>query len=168
MKHFLLAMLLIISHISFAQKTPEELGEITFDYFKKNKLDSFFTLIPTLSEFGSFAKAIGIDTTSTHYREFVASYPLVVKNFKVRCVQLLTDSASMDFSWQLAKLEKIEKSQEALPLDNIKPDSKLITITIIDVYFSNANKQFILTLGDAAFYNGVWKPGNDISITQLQ
>ncbi|UAY53044.1 hypothetical protein [Ferruginibacter albus] len=152
----------LLSSTVFGQRTPEELGRIAFNCFQKNQLDSFFKLKPTVSELTELGKNYGIDTTSDQYKDFLIRYPVVIKNFKERCKKLLEDSAELGFSWTTAKIDTIEASTKTLSLDNPDPKNKPVIITIIDVYILSNDKRFKLTLGDAALYNGIWKPGNNI------
>jgi hypothetical protein len=163
----ILFWLTFVSSSTHGQNTPEALGQITFNCFQQNKLDSFYKLIPSVVEISEFGKQMGIDSNSEQYKQFVEQYPFVIKNFKNRCSQLLRDTIDYRFSWTFAKLDKIERSDKLLAIDNRDPNSKTVTITIIDIYFISNNKRLKLSLGDAHSYNGIWKPGNHIGISEL-
>jgi hypothetical protein len=150
---------------SFGQKTPEELGQTTFYCFKSKNLDSLYKLIPTINEVAEFGKTLGLDSNSTEFKEFVKRYPLVIQNFKKICYDLQTDTTELNFSWTKAKLEKIEKLEKTIPIDNRKPDSKTVILTIVEIYFTSNDKKLKLTLGDANAYSAIWKPGNNITLT---
>ena len=150
---------------SFGQKTPEALGQTTFYCFKSNNLDSLYKLIPTINEVAELGKTIGIDSNSTEFNAFVKRYPLVIQNFKKKCYDLQTDTTELNFSWTIAKLEKIEKLEKTIPIDNRKADSKTVILTIVEIYFTSNNKKLKLTLGDANAYNAIWKLGNTINLT---
>jgi hypothetical protein len=167
MKRFsgLLVTLTLLTSIAWGQNTPEALGQIAFNSFQQDDLDSFYRLIPSITEIVDFGATIGIDTTSDQYSQFVKGYPLGISNFKEKCSRL--SKSTTDFNWTLAKLEKIQKSQKIIPIDNRDTNSKAVTITVIDIYFYSNDKRFKLTLGDANCYGGIWKPGNNINIIKL-
>jgi hypothetical protein len=163
----ILIWLTLICPYIHAQNTPEALGQFTFNCFQQNKLDSFYTLIPSVAEISAFGKTVGTDSNAEQYKQFVKQYPFAVKDFKDRCNQLLTDTIDYAFSWASAKLDKIETSEKILPLDNHDPNSRTVTLTLIDIYFFSNNKRLKLSIGDANAYNGTWKPGNNIGIARL-
>lgn len=150
----------------YGQKTPQELGQLTFNCFQKGNLDSLYKLIPTISEIADFGKAIGIDSSSTQFKEFINGYPQVIKHFKELCNDIINDTTELQFSWTTATLMRIEKSERALPIDNRDPNSKTVLITIVDVFFSSNDKTFKHTLGDANMYSNIWKPGNNLSLVR--
>jgi hypothetical protein len=154
------------STVAIGQRTPVELGQITFECFQKHQLDSFYTLKPTITDLTELGNSLGIDTASDQYQEFKKRYPLVIQNFKDKCVQLRNDTVQLGLSWTMAKVDTIEISTTALPLDNRNSNGKNVNITIIDIYLKSDGKRFKLTLGDVASYNGIWKAGNIIEITR--
>jgi len=166
-KHLSVVLLLFFINASglFAQKTPEELGENTFRYFRNNNLDSFFLLIPTMGELSTFSKSIGIDSNAQAYKEFVERYPLVINHFKNECMVIYSDSDKLGFSWVDAVLEKVVATTKELSADKSYPGIKPPVITIINIYFLAGNKKLRLQLGDANKYNEIWKPGNNIKLT---
>jgi len=149
---------------TYGQKTPEDLGQITFYCFKSNNLDSFYKLIPTINEVAEFGKTLGLDSNSTKFQEFIKRYPLVIQHFKQLCKNLQVDTTELNFSWTKAKLERIEKSEKTIPIDNRNPNSKTAILTIVDIYFTSNGETLKLTLGDANDYSGIWKPGNNIAL----
>ena len=44
----------------YGQKTPDDLGRITFHYFKSNNLDSLYRLIPSLTELSEYGKKMAL------------------------------------------------------------------------------------------------------------
>lgn len=157
---------IFFSAVASGQRTPEELGQLTFDCFQKNQLDSLFKLKPTLSDLTEFGRSLGVDTGSEQYQEFMKRYPLVIENYKEKCHQLLYDTTELGLNWKIARVDTIEKSTKILPLDNRNSKNQTVTITIVDIYIISNGKGYKLTLGDVASYNGIWKPGNNIEITR--
>ena len=148
----------------YGQKTPEDLGRVTFDCFQTNKLDSFFNLIPSFEELRKFGKTIGIDSPSADFNEVKERYPLVVEHFKQECKNIYSDTLVPGFSWTAATLTKIEKSEVNLPLAMSDPAGETILLTIINIHFSSRGADFVLQLGDTHKYDETWKPGNQIKI----
>jgi hypothetical protein len=161
----ILFFLTVFCSNTFAQKTPEELGQATFYCFHQKNLDSFFKLIPSVSEILEFGRTLDIDSNSIEFKEFLSRYPLVIKRFKENCYELLTDSSNLNFSWTKARLEKVEKSEKTLLLDNTNANTKSVVLTIVDIYFISNDKKLKVTLGDANKYKGIWKPGNNIALS---
>lgn len=95
-------------------------------------------------------------------------YPNVIRGFKLKCEELLNDTTDLNFSWSSARLEKIVTSTKRVYADNRDPNTKSITITIIEILFLSNNKRFSLSLGDANNYNGIWRPGNRIGVEELK
>jgi hypothetical protein len=147
-----------------SQKTPADFGNTSFWCFQHNRMDSLFKLIPTLQDLSGFAKEMGIVEGSATYQSFLNRYPLVVKSFKDKCFQIQHDSLDYKFSWINAKLEKIEPVEKTITPDNI-PNKKPVLMTGLNIYFSSKGQDYILKFGDLHQYGGVWKPGNNISLT---
>jgi hypothetical protein len=153
------------STVARAQRTPEDLAIFAFYSFQENNLDSFYRLIPTVGEIRDFGLSAGLDTNSAGYKEFVTQYPSVVDEFKQKCVAIQNDSARLHFSWANSNLDSISISEKNVPVDNRDPKSKTVAVTILDIYFTSNKHLLKLTLGDANKYNGIWKPGNSIALS---
>lgn len=151
-----------------AQKTPEELGAMTFFAFQKDSIENFFRLKPTFDELKKSGEKMGVDSLSDQFKQFENRYPLVIEFFKKKCLTLLNDTLENKLSWKNAKLQKIEKRDTILLLDNSDVNSKRVTITIVDIHFISNNKNFILQLGDAFQYDEIWKPGNNIELIRIK
>lgn len=164
---WLLITLLWLCADTRGQNTPEALGNTTFHCFQQSNLDSFFLLLPTLPEIIEFGISIGVDTTTNDFKQFVNEYPNEISTFKKKCKRILHDDLDANFRWALATLDKVQKSQFDIPIDEHDPNSKTITLTVIDIYFYVNKLRYKLSLGDANAYNGIWKPGNQISLIQF-
>jgi len=147
-----------------SQKTPADFGNTGFWCFQHNRMDSLFKLIPTVQDLSGFAKEMGIVEGSAEYQSFVNRYPLVIKSFKDKCYQIQHDSLDYKFSWINAKLEKLEPVEKTIIPDNM-PNKKPVLLTGLNIYFSSKNQGYILKFGDLHQYGGVWKPGNNVSLT---
>jgi hypothetical protein len=159
---FLLSVL--VAAPAFSQHTAMSLGQMTFKYFKENRMDKFFTLIPTIHEMGEFGKSLGFDSSSVPYKNFLEQYPLVIKTFKRKCVNIEADTAGLNVNWSAAQLVKVDTAEKTIPVNNRTNANRTIKLTIISIHFTSNKKEFVLQLGDAREYNGIWKPGNNIKI----
>lgn len=146
------------------QKTPADFGGTAFWCFQHNRLDSLFMRIPTLADLTDFAKDLGIREGTEEYSSFTKRYPLVIKSFKEKCFQIQRDSLDYKFSWANAKLEKMEQVERAVTAENI-PNGKPVVMTGLNIYFTSKGQSYILKFGDLHQYGGIWKPGNNISLT---
>lgn len=164
----LLLLLAVTSTQLSAQKTVEELGRSTFRHFKNNHLDSFYALKPTLADLTEFARTMGIDSNSSQYKAFLVEYPNVINRFRERCAELRADTAQLGLRWKDARLEKVDSRTTQIPLNNRDGNSKTVTITIVDILFVSNQKRYQLTLGDAFNYQGIWKPGNNIDLEEVE
>jgi hypothetical protein len=159
----LMASLFLVTE-GYAQRTPADFGAKAFRCFQHNHVDSLLMLTPSLPELSAFAKDLGIVEGSDAYRSFIKRYPLVIQSFKDKCYQIQRDSLDYKFSWTNAKLDKVETVEKTITPDNV-PNKKVVPLTAINIYFSSKGQQYILTFGDLHPYNGIWKPGNNISLT---
>jgi len=153
---------------SNAQKTPEELGTMAFFAFQKDSLENFFRLKPSFAELKKFGQKMGIDSLSDQFKDFEKRYPLVIEFFKKKCSNLLNDTLENKFSWKNANLQKVEKRDTVLLLNNSDTNSLRVTITIVDIHFTSEDKNFILRLGDTFQYGEIWKPGNNIELIRVK
>jgi hypothetical protein len=160
---FLMSALLFANKVQ-SQKTPADFGNTAFWCFQHNRTDSLFKLLPTLQDLSGFAKEMGIVEGSPAYQSFLNRYPLVIKSFKDKCYQIQHDSLDYKFSWINAKLEKLEPVERTITPDNM-PNKKPVLLTGLNIYFLSKGQSYILKFGDLHQYGGVWKPGNNISLT---
>lgn len=149
---------------SNSQITPADFGSLAFWCFQHNRLDSLFRGVPSLKDLSGFAKELGIAEGTEAYSSFLKRYPLVIKSFKDKCFQIQRDSLDYKFSWTHAKLDKVEPEQKTIIPENV-PSKKPVTLTSVNIYFTSRGQSFILKFGDLHQYGGVWKPGNNLSLT---
>ena len=147
-----------------SQKTPADFGKTSFWCFQHNRIDSLFTLIPTLQDLTGFAREMGILEGSPAYESFLKRYPLVVKSFRDKCFQIQRDSLDYKFSWANAKLEKLEPVEKSMTPDNTANNSSILVFGV-NIYFSSKGQVYILKFADLHQYKTIWKPGNNVSLT---
>jgi hypothetical protein len=168
MKRILILSLLcaefLFSENLHAQKTPKELGQKSFYYFQKTKLDSFFLLIPTIAEIAEIGMAMGRDTSAPEFKKFVAAYSEKVKKFKERCFIISKDNPERNLSWSKTKLKKIEIKEHKLFIDD-SGKSKFLLLKDINVYFTCRTKTFTLRMREAYKFNDIWKLGDNIFLS---
>jgi hypothetical protein len=155
---------LFMISVTFGQKTPVDFGAMAFWCFQHNRLDSIFMVIPTMNDLSGFAKELGIAPGTEAYSSFLNRYPLIIKSFKDKCYQIQRDSFEYKFSWVHAKLEKLEPQQKTIIPDNT-PSKKPVIQTSVNIYFSSKGQVYTLKFGDLHLYTGIWKPGNNLSLT---
>lgn len=149
---------------SYGQKSPADFGRMAFWCFQHNRLDSLFKSIPTLADLSGFAKELGIAEGTEAYSSFIKRYPLVIKSFKDKCYQIQRDSLDCKFSWTNAKFDKMEQVEKTVSAENI-PTKNIVVITGLSIYFTSMRQSYLMNFGDLHRYGGVWKPGNNLTLT---
>jgi len=166
MKRFLPLFIsaLFLTGAIYSQKTPFDFGRMAFWCFQHNRLDSLFKSIPTMPELLGFAKELGINEGTEAYSSFIKRYPLVVKSFKDKCYQIQRDSFEYKFSWANANTSKMDQLEKTVTAEN-SPNKNAVAMTVLSIYFTSRGQSFMLKFGDLHQYGGIWKPGNNLSLT---
>lgn len=146
------------------QKTPSDFGTMAFWCFQHNRLDSLFKSIPTKDDLSRFAKELGIQEGTEAYSSIMKRYPLVTTSFKEKCYQIQRDSLEYKFSWTKAKVESVDLKEKSVVAENA-PDKKPVIMTVVNINFTSGGQLYLLKFGDLHSYSGIWKPGNNLTLT---
>ena len=111
-----------------------------------------------------FAKELGIQEGTEAYSSIMKRYPLVTTSFKEKCYQIQRDSFEYKFSWTKAKVESVDLKEKSVVAENAS-NKKPVIMTVVNINFTSGGQLYLLKFGDLHSYSGIWKPGNNLTLT---
>jgi hypothetical protein len=160
----LIFLVLFFASETSGQKTPSDFGAMAFWCFQHNRMDSLFKSIPTKDDLSRFAKELGIAEGTEAYSSIMKRYPLVTTSFKEKCYQIQRDSLEYRFSWTRAKIDKVDLEEKSVIAENAL-NKKPVIMTLVNINFTSGGQSYMLKFGDLHSYSGIWKPGNNLTLT---
>ena len=152
--HFFITFLCISAFSASAQNSPEELGRLVFEAFKKDSAVDISKLESSFEEAKLFTKKIGLPFDSVGYYRLTGKRKMQAKNIK--------EYKEKNFNWSNVKLDSIEKTEFEFPVDWSQLNSKSITLANIFIYLSTDQRHFLLRLYENPKIDQEWKLGGNI------
>jgi hypothetical protein len=166
-KRFLLIAALALFCIDmYGQKTPEELGKLTFETFKYKKLAVLDTLSPTAQQMVEILNAkypenpLGKDTS------FPRKYVHHNSGFKNKCIAFMEDTTYFNIDWKRARLLGVKFYERDL---TPKADTSLprYMVNYLDVTFISRQDTLLMSFKKIHSYRGTWKLGENVHFRNL-
>ncbi len=149
-----------------AQTTTTELGKMVLAAFQQDSISKLDKLIPTIAEMKQLADQIGI--SKADFDKAAEEYPGLLSEFHENISMIYSDTAGYNLHWRDAIFEKVITSVDSIPLNNKDPNSRIIPLTGIKIYFLCGTSKFVLILNDVFQCSAIWKIGNNITLRKLK
>lgn len=152
-------LLVLCSCSSFAQKSPEELGQFVFDVFKERNVKALDTLTPNLTEIVAYYREIDSTFALPKQPDFPKKYGFHDTQFKQKCTAIMKGEAGVDFK----KATFLELKYYVKEM-GVSQDGKVLNRDYLEIYFMSDNKKYSLLFRSLHKIKNIWKLGENVRI----
>ncbi len=149
---------------SYGQKTPQDLGEITFNFLKSENYYAIDTLTPKASEIIGILKQKYSTTQIDTSHRFLKKYEYHDRKFKNKCRDIRNDTIEIKINWDKAILSKVEFYEKPYTNKDTSDKSKPILVNYLDILFASNSVNYILQFKAIYFNKGIWKLGEHVHL----
>ena len=150
------------------QNTPEEMGKFIFNSIQQNSLNKIIALFPPWEEMKEVATLFGLEKNPTKYNEVINGYQTEVDAFHENLNLVYSDTFDTGLKWKMAKLEKVTKFIDSIPVDAQNPNGKKVPTVIVKIYLTCDSNRFVIVLDDVFPIRDLWKTGSSIYMKKLK
>lgn len=153
-----------IEHIALSKpEKSDDFGRRVFSNFQSQDNSSFSSLFPTLEQRTVIAKQMAIPTRNRSPKTLTSGQALAILNFNYECLNVLDTAKALKINWAKAIYSGVKQYEVVLPMKN--SEGKQMTITNLNVLFTESSRKFQLQLEGVYLIDGSWKT---VSVTGLR